>query len=302
MTDVRMRSVRTRYAAAATLAVVLMVLSGCWTVQPERYIEFTSPLEMDRADLAAGTPVSMEIENDRLVATAVIPGGATALFYVDRTREDDPHLTAADVSRTVIVPAPDGGASSLRAMETCDDALLFFPVLTDFRSATAGFEEPGEDDPGPIFWSTPSDGRSLFWQMMITVPAPAGAPTGVGPVSVEFRVSGSEEGDTRRIFVFVRAGGAEVVRFSLPRTTFGMKELLDAEVQRLLRSVRRNDRYLLIHDRLVDLSEGTVTPLTDRNPGSYIDHISWDPAQGVAAFVYGTPRISKKLVVVPLTP
>jgi len=303
-------------AFVALLAIVVGVLSGCWTIRPEEHIEFSRALELDRAELADGATIVTEAGRDRLIASSVLPGGAVALYYVDVADADHPDLTAADVSRIVLVPPSEAASESLRTIGTCDDALLFFPLLSAYREKSIGYDDDDDADPRALsgVGSGYLDGdRPLQWRFAVTVPPPppgiasfdadrASPGNGPGPVTVEFRLAGTEEDDTRSIFVFIRARGEEVTRFTLPRSTFGMKERLDPEVQRVLRGIRRDHRYLLVADRMIDLRTGETRRLYEGAPASYVDHFVWDPVQGIAGIVYGTWLVTKQLRIAALSP
>jgi hypothetical protein len=291
------------------LLLASVTLSGCWTIRPEEHIEFSPALALERTELADGATVVTEAGRDRLIATAVLPVGAVALYYVDGTDADRPDLTASDVSRIVLVPLSEAAPESLRTIGTCDDALLFFPLLSQYREESIGYDDDDAERRSPSVVGTGIVGadRPLQWRFSVVVPPPppevvSSGEVPSGDVTVEFRLAGTEEDDTRSIFVFIRAGGEELTRFTLPRSTFGMKERLDPEVQRVVRSIRRDHRYLLVADRIIDLRNGETRRLYERAPASYVDHIAWDPVQEIAGIVYGSWRITKQLRIAPLMP
>lgn len=278
------------------IAITAIALTGCWTIYPERYVVFHQPIEISRETLSQATTVKMEIQNDtggrdELVASVPLSDGALALYYVPRHDVDRVDLTPNDLSRVIVIDPTGEPVGMLN-----DDAVDSFPVIRGFRETDSGYDEPEDDTPVRY-----TDG-SLRWRFAFSVidSARSEAP----PVSVDFSVSGSDEDDTRSIFVSIQgeneSGRSQTIRFSLPRTVFGMKERLDAEVQRLIRSVHHRGDLVFVFDRVVDLSNRSVRQIVTEVPGSFVDHISIADDGSVAAIIYGTRRITKDAIVVPL--
>lgn len=284
----------------AVISFVVLFLTGCWSVRPGDYIEFGTPIDAERSILAEGVAVQTEAGNDRLVASALLPDGATALYYADRRLAGDPDLTAEDVRRVVLIPAQNDAARSLAAMETCDDALLFFPILQDYREEHVGYEEPDEG------WYDEDAERALSWRFSVSLVSGFGAARPRRSVTVEFRAVGSTERGTRTVFVFVRPEDGDAIRFTIPRSAFDIEERLSPRVQRMLRSIAWDGRVVYVAGRRVDTDSGEIVALYERAPHSYIDHIAvaGNERGGIgdgAALIYGSRRVTKAMVVVPFT-
>ncbi|MFA7566696.1 MAG: hypothetical protein WCY01_06685 [Alkalispirochaeta sp.] len=308
------------------VGVSAALLGGCWSVRPEEHIEFHGAVGLDRADLAAGTRVRMEYERDQLVATAILgaPSGlagvlgaeglekpAVALFYVDRRDAGRSDLDGKDVTRIRVVRGGDGtnGAGTEvgwleRESSEFAAALRVFPILTDFREQSVGFDDPDDDGLVKVIL-----GDDLQWNVSFTVNPGSGTAETTGmmgmammagvdeSVVVRFQAAGTKENRTRSIFLFVTRSDGERFRYTLKRGTYDVTRRLTARTQRLFRSVSWDGRFLLVYNRLIDTTTGAETVLFDRAPTTFVDHMV--RRGGVTAVVYGSPRISKRVVVQP---
>jgi hypothetical protein len=270
------------------VAAVAVLASGCWSVRPKEHIEFHRAVGIGRDDLRAGIPLSMEIDRDRLVATAPLETGEIALYYVNAPTVRRGELSAANDVTRIDVVAADGVAPRRLERGSGEYArtLAAFPVLQAYSERHWGFDDPDEED-GPVHHLP---GGGLRWDVSFSLPGPAGSGR------ITFQALGTEERGTRSIFLFVTPPDGERHRYSLNRSTYDVTRRMTARTQRLFRSVAWDGRYLLLYDRLIDTKSGQETELVDRAPTTFVDHMVFRDGD-IAAVVYGSRRISKEIVI-----
>lgn len=275
----------------------VLALAGCWTLRPDEHIEFSDRLTTSRQALAEAPEITMERDSLRLLATALPENAPPLFFYTDRWVSRESELDASAIEEILSV-TDESGQERLRSLEPGSEefqsALTHFPELRAFREASKGYEEPKEDD-WPHLFRSPYEAGALQWEFAYRLPGEN------GPLTFSFFFRGSEEEDTESLRVRLTDGDGREVTVRLPRGTLGMKERMDAEVQRLIRATAWDgERYALVFDRIVDLETGEIQPLVSRVPSDYIDHIAVSEDFRRVQLIFGKFRITKRTLTAPI--
>ncbi len=285
---------------AVGILVLTIALTGCWSLRPSEHIEFIEPVAAERSILDDASPLLLEKDDVRLVGAANVGPGQTAFYYVPRAAALDAHLNTADVVEIDIYA--DGDVRPADSAIEFADARDRFPRVFDYRERKWGYEVPEEDDvPGFVDPAAFTTDR-LRWEFTFRVAAYSPDVDDESMLSVHVVAEGTQEDNTQRIRAYFSTEDHENVRVDLPRTTFGIKRGMDAEIQRFMRSIVWNGRdTAIVSDRVVDLDRGNSYRLVDRAPTEYIEQVIAVPGSQVVTFVFGDYRVTKRVVDAPLS-
>lgn len=279
-----------------------LLLTGCYTLNPEENARFGEPLPAAREQLTSAPEVRTERDNLRLVATAFSEAGLPVYYYTERRDAREAIIPPERVKAIAVLrPSETDGSGALEDLPPGSAeftaALRQFPRLSEYRELKKGYEEPEEEERSVIY--DPYAAGALSWEFRYRLQA-SGATGEHGPLTVRFSLTGSDEEDTRFVGVTLATGDRRVT-VRLDPHTVRMREGMTPEMQRLARAVSWDgDRRVVVFDRIVDLETGAEEPLLYRVPSTYLDHLTLSPNWDRALFVLGSYRITKRTFALPV--
>lgn len=263
-------------------ALVATVSVGCWSVQPREYAEIGEGFAGDRSQLfARATDAPTRLDDARLVALRPAGERTVALYYAPRSGWDRETAELTGVSRIDLVSADGNVREVLRDPDSpvFRAALGRLPTGIDFQQR---FPENLSGEPDSLFVANPD--ADAIWQFAWTVRD--------GDRSVRVRVAAQFDAEgTRRVTAWV--GDTPV---TLPRGLFDADDGLSARVMRLIYSASFvSEHEILLYHWRIDPQSGTVRPLLESVPSSFVDVAAMASDGSFAWLIYGEYGVSKEL-------